>query len=164
MIGGEGNDVVTDAGADNQPPAVTTRYVAGGNEFFLGLGDDELTVTGSGNNIAELGDGDDKMLVGAYGNSGIVSGNQNVTAGTGNDQRDPERQRVGQRRSRRRRRHAEIDRNATANSTVTAGEGDDTVTINSNGNVNGTGGDGDDSSPSTAMVATPSTWATAMIR
>ena len=146
VIGGAGNDVVTDAGADNANTGWTTRYVAGGNSFSMGLGDDSLTVTGSGNNTADLGDGDDTMLVGASGNAGIVSGNQSVTAGEGND-------------------HVDLYANGWANvdlgagddslyiqrdtqgpvgSTVTAGEGNDGVTINSNGNVNGTGGDGSD--------------------
>ena len=80
----------------------TTRYVAGGNSFSMGLGDDSLTVTGSGNNTADLGAGDDTMLVGASGNAGIVSGNQSVTAGEGNDHVDLYANGCGQRRSRRR--------------------------------------------------------------
>lgn len=145
VIGGTGNDVVTDAGADNATTGWTTRYVAGGNSFSLGDGNDSLTVTGSGNNTADLGAGNDSMLVGAAGNSGIVSGNQVVTAGDGNDgvtlyANGTANVDLGAGND-----TLVITRNQTNTSTVTAGDGNDSVTINSSGNVNGTGGEGNDS-------------------
>ncbi len=145
VIGGAGNDVVTDAGADNATTGWTTRYVAGGNNFSLGLGNDSLTVTGSGNNTADLGAGDDAMLVGAAGNAGIVGGNQVVTAADGNDSvtlyaNGTANVDLGTGND-----TLTITRNQTADSTVTAGDGNDSVTINSSGNVTGTGGDGADS-------------------
>ena len=144
VIGGAGNDVVTDAGADNATTGWTTRYVAGGNSFTMGLGNDSLTVTGSGNNTADLGGGNDTMLVGASGNSGIVSGNQSVTAADGNDSVTLNANGWANVDLGAGNDTLTINRNATANSTVTAGEGNDSVTINSSGNVTGTGGDGQD--------------------
>ena len=145
VIGGAGNDVVTDAGADNATTGWTTRYIAGGNSFSLGDGGDSLTVTGSGNNTANLGAGNDTMLVGAAGNSGIVSGNQVVTAADGNDSvtlyaNGTANVDLGAGND-----TLVITRNQTNTSTVTAGDGNDSVTINSSGNVNGTGGEGNDS-------------------
>lgn len=144
VIGGAGNDVVTDAGADNAITGWTTRYVAGGNSFAMGLGNDSLTVTGSGNNTADLGGGNDTMLVGAAGNSGIVNGNQSVTAADGNDTVNLYANGWANVDLGAGNDTLTIDRNQTANSTVTAGEGNDSVTINSSGNVTGTGGDGND--------------------